>query len=94
MTSLHDILNAYALVADVDRGVAEAEIVSAHVLNDDDRRDLEAQVAKLAGSRVRVDYKVDAALLGGAVVKIGSKVYDGSLRAQLDGMKQSLMAAS
>ena len=88
---LHEILKEYALVADEGQGVAEAEIVSAHALNDDDRRELEAQVAKLAGSRVRVAYRQDAALLGGAVVTIGSTVYDGSIRAQLDRMKQALV---
>ena len=90
---LQEILRCYAEVADSGQGVAEAEVVSAHVLNDDDRKQLEEQVARLAGSRVRVAYTQDASLLGGAVVKIGSTVYDGSLRAQLEQMKQSLVTA-
>ena len=93
LSSLHEILKCYAEVADSGQGIAEAEVVSAHELNEDDRRSLEEQVARLAGSRVRVAYTQDATLLGGAVVKIGSKVYDGSLRAQLEQMKQSLVAA-
>ncbi len=88
-----EIVDAYSLVADEDSGVAEAEIVSAHELNGDDRATLEAQVVKLAGSQIRVQYKVDSTLLGGAIVKIGSTVYDGSLRAQLDEMKRSLVTA-
>ena len=90
---VHEILKCYAEVADRGQGVAEAEVVTARALNDDDRRELEEQVARLAGSRVRVAYTEDATLLGGAVVKIGSKVYDGSLRAQLEQMKQSLVTA-
>lgn len=90
---LNEILAEYRRVADAGTGVAEAEVTSAHALNDEDRQALEAQVAKLAGSRVRVKYTQDAALLGGAVIKIGSTVYDGSLRAQFEQLKQSLVTA-
>ncbi len=90
---VREILKCYAEVADSGQGVAEAEVVTARTLNEDDRRVLEEQVARLAGSRVRVAYIEDATLLGGAVVKIGSKVYDGSLRTQLEQMKQSLVTA-
>jgi F-type H+-transporting ATPase subunit delta len=54
---------------------------------------LEAQIAKLAGARVHANYAEDASLLGGAVVEIGSTVYDGSVRAQLQQLKQRLMNA-
>ena len=58
------------------------------------RKLLEEQVAKLAGGQqVRATYSEDATLLGGAVVKIGSTVYDGSVRAQLQQLKQRLIAA-
>jgi F-type H+-transporting ATPase subunit delta len=50
-------------------------------------------VAKLAGTKVRIAYKQDAALLGGAVVRIGSTVYDGSVRTQLEQMRQTLVNA-
>jgi F-type H+-transporting ATPase subunit delta len=73
--------------------MAEAEITSARPLNDQDRAELEAQVAKLAGGRVRATYLQDATLLGGAVVRIGSTVYDGSIRAQLQQLKQKLVNA-
>jgi F-type H+-transporting ATPase subunit delta len=88
-----EILDEYHAVADEQSGLAEAEITSAHVLNNEDRADLEAQVAKLAGGRVRATYRQDATLLGGAVVRIGSTVYDGSIRAQLQQLKQKLVNA-
>ena len=50
-------------------------------------------MAKLAGSKVRLEYRQDKALLGGAIVKIGSTVYDGSVRGQLERMKQALVNA-
>jgi F-type H+-transporting ATPase subunit delta len=91
--SLNEILAEYDLVADEGSGIAEAEITSAHPLHDEDRAALEAEVAKLAGGRVRASYKEDSALLGGAVVRIGSTVYDGSVRAQLQQLKERLINA-
>jgi F-type H+-transporting ATPase subunit delta len=93
LAELDEILTEYHAVADEQSGFAEAEITSAHALNDEDRAELEAQVSKLAGGRIRATYHQDATLLGGAVVRIGSTVYDGSIRAQLQQLKQRLVNA-
>jgi F-type H+-transporting ATPase subunit delta len=93
LSDLGEILDEYHTVADEDAGLSEAEIVSAHALNEEDRSALEAQVAKLAGGKIRATYTEDASLLGGAVVRIGSTVYDGSIRAQLERLKQRLVSA-
>ena len=93
LASLAEILAEYDLVSDQGSGIAEAEITSAHPLHDEDRAVLEGQVARLAGGRVRASYKQDAALLGGAIVRIGSTVYDGSVRTQLQQLKQRLINA-
>lgn len=91
---LGDILSAYHELADEASNLMEAEIVSAHPLDAGNRALLERQVAKLAdGQQVRATYREDAALLGGAVVRIGSTVYDGSVRAQIQQLKQRLIAA-
>jgi len=87
------MLAEYHAVADEQSGLVEAEITSAHNLNAEDRAELESQVEKLAGGRVRTTYRQDAALLGGAVVRIGSTVYDGSIRAQLQQLKKRLVSA-
>jgi F-type H+-transporting ATPase subunit delta len=93
LAELDEIVTEYHVVADQQSGMAEAEITSARPLNDHDRAELEAQVSKLAGGRVRATYHQDASLLGGAVVRIGSTVYDGSLRAQFQQLKQRLVNA-
>ena len=93
LNELAEIIAAYDQVADAGQGLAEAEITTAFDLNEDDRVALEAQVAKLAGGKVRVAYKQDKSLLGGAVVKIGSTVYDGSVRGSLEQLKQTLVSA-
>jgi F-type H+-transporting ATPase subunit delta len=93
LEELNEIVAEYHTVADEQANIAEAEITSARPLNDQDRAELEAEVAKLAGGRVRTTYHQDPALLGGAVVRIGSTVYDGSIRAQLQQLKQKLVNA-
>ena len=93
LAELSEILAEYHAVADEQSGLAEAEITSARPLNDADRVELESQVAKVAGGRVRATYREDASLLGGAVVRIGSTVYDGSIRTQLQQLKNKLVSA-
>jgi len=90
---LNEIVDEYATVADDRASIQDAEITSARPLNDDDRKELEAQVSKLAASRIRVTYHEDSTLLGGAIVKLGSTIYDGSVRGQLQQLKQKLISA-
>jgi F-type H+-transporting ATPase subunit delta len=93
LNELDEILAEYKLVVDERAGATEARITSAHPLNAEERTRLEAQIAKLAGERVSASYTEDATLLGGAVVVIGSMVYDGSVRAQLQQLRQRLIDA-
>jgi F-type H+-transporting ATPase subunit delta len=94
LPELNDIVSAYHDEADQESHIAEAEITTARPLDPGDKAVLEQQVAQLAGgAQVRATYYEDASLLGGAVVRLGSTVYDGSIRAQLQQMKQRLIAA-
>ena len=84
---------------DRDVDVADAQIV-VHAAREPgvhpgQVRLLEQQVARLAGEpRVQATYHEDPSLLGGAVVKLGSTVYDGSVRGQLEQMRQRLATAT
>ena len=93
LSELDEILTQYRDLVDAHSGAVEARITSSRPLNAEDRAQLEAQVTKLAGARVRASYAEDASLLGGAVVEIGSTIYDGSVRAQLQQLKQKLVNA-
>jgi len=93
LSELNEILSQYREIADADSGAVEAKIITARPLNDADRVQLEAQVSALAGANVRATYTQDPSLLGGAVVEIGSTIYDGSVRAQLQQLKQRLVNA-
>jgi F-type H+-transporting ATPase subunit delta len=75
---------------DARLGFADAEITSAHALGAAERRELEAQVGRLTGKKVRARYEEDAALLGGAIVRIGSTIYDGSVNGQLERIKEAI----
>ncbi len=94
LNELGEILTAYHELADESLGFSEAAVTSAHALTAEDRAELEAQVSKLVGGgKVRVAYTQDASLLGGAVVRIGSTIYDGSVKAQFAQLKQKLINA-
>ena len=92
---LTGIVEQYLEVADRDSDIAEAEVTSARPLDEAGRRALEQSIAQLSGSaRVRASYREDPELLGGAVIKLGSTVYDGSVRGQLEQMRQKLVSAA
>ncbi|MGB8831443.1 MAG: ATP synthase F1 subunit delta [Candidatus Sulfotelmatobacter sp.] len=75
---------------DARLGFAEADITSHRPLGDAEKREFEAQVQKLTGKKVRANYGQDASLLGGAIVRIGSTIYDGSVKGQLEKMKEAI----
>ena len=80
------------LVKELDTrlGFAEAEITSARELGDGEKREFEVQVGKLTSKKVRAQYGQDASLLGGAVVRIGSTIYDGSVKGQLERIREEI----
>jgi F-type H+-transporting ATPase subunit delta len=80
------------LVKELDArlGLAEAQITSARELGDAEKRALEAQVEKVTGKKVRAHFGLDASLLGGAVVRVGSTIYDGSVKGQLEKIREAI----
>ncbi len=77
---------------DARLGFAEAQITSARELGDSEKRAIEAQVGKLTGRNVRARFDLDSSLLGGAVVRVGSTIYDGSIKGQLERIKAAISA--
>ena len=65
-------------------GVAEASVTSAHELSAPQRQKLAGTLESVTGKKIEARYTVDPTLVGGIVVRIGSQVYDGSVRAQLE----------
>ncbi|HEX4785658.1 MAG TPA: ATP synthase F1 subunit delta [Candidatus Sulfotelmatobacter sp.] len=77
---------------DARMGFAEAQISSARQLSDAEKRALESQIAKATGKKVRAAYALDSSLLGGAVVRVGSTIYDGSVKGQLERIREAIRA--
>ena len=89
---LPEIIVAFQDVVRRRQGVAEAEISSATELSAAQKAEFAFTLERLTGKRVETKYSLDAALLGGAVVRIGDTIYDGSLRSRLNEMRTRLTA--
>jgi F-type H+-transporting ATPase subunit delta len=88
-----EVASAYRRVLQDQMGIRPAEIVTARELSSGERDALVAEVAKLAGAKIDASFKLDKSILGGAVVRIGSTVYDGSVRGRLDRLKEALTSS-
>lgn len=87
-----EILAAFQQVIRQRQGVAEAEISSAVELSAAQKKELAATLARLTGKKIEPTYSLNPALLGGAVVRIGDTIYDGSVRGRLNEMRARLAA--
>ncbi|MBZ5607043.1 MAG: ATP synthase F1 subunit delta [Acidobacteriia bacterium] len=85
-----EIREAFELLIDERLGFVRAEVASAAALDDRRRANLETELSRLTGKRMRLRFAVDAELLGGVVARIGSTMYDGSVRGQLQQMRKQL----
>jgi F-type H+-transporting ATPase subunit delta len=88
------IVRQVAKELDERMGFAEAQISSARELSPNEKHSLEVQVGRLTGKKVRATYTRDAALLGGAVVRVGSTIYDGSVLGQLARIREQIAAGA
>lgn len=84
------IVGQLAQELDTRMGFAEAQITSVRPLSDPEKRALESQVEKLTGKKVRAKYASDGSILGGAIVQVGSTIYDGSVLGQLQRIREQI----
>ena len=91
---LGEILATFEIVLDERMGYIRAEIASAGALGDAQRSQINAELEKLTGKRIRTAYLVDESLIGGVLAKVGSTVYDGSVRGSLESLGRRLSAAT
>jgi F-type H+-transporting ATPase subunit delta len=92
VVQIHEVAEAYRAELQERMGIRQAEIVTARQLGDQERRALVAGVGKLAGSQIQASFKLDKSILGGTVVRVGSTVYDGSVRGRLERLREALIA--
>ncbi len=77
---------------DARRGIARPEVKSATSLSEEEKAAIGAELARISGKQVQCNFVVDSTLLGGVVARIGSTVYDGSVRGKLAALKGRLGA--
>jgi F-type H+-transporting ATPase subunit delta len=92
ITSLTQIIHSFELVVEERLGFGRLEVSSASELTEAQQTALRTQLEQLTGKRLRARYAVDDALIGGLVARIGSTVYDGSVRGQLNVLHDRMIA--
>lgn len=90
--AISEIIDAFELLLDERLGFVRAEILSAEKLGRDEESAVSNQLTQLTGKKVRPRFAIDPDLIGGVVARIGSTVYDGSVRGQLAAMAHRLSA--
>lgn len=87
---LPEIEVAFDQRLDERQGIVRADVTSAHALADPEKAELRQALERLTGKRVEAEYRLDPALLAGTVVRLGSTIYDGSIRTQLQRLRERL----
>jgi F-type H+-transporting ATPase subunit delta len=91
---LPELLAVYRERLLAHHNIVRATVTSATALSADKVQQLEASLSRLTGKRVQLDTRVDPSIIGGVVTRIGSTVYDGSVRTQLQKMRQQLVESA
>ncbi len=91
--ALEGILNEYIKMANNYRGIIDVEAISVVTLSDTDKEKIIKSFAEKFNKQVRLTNTVDSSILGGMVIRIEDKVYDGSIKTKLKVMKRDLTAS-
>jgi F-type H+-transporting ATPase subunit delta len=92
ISEVREVIEAWRAEMRERQGVRSVEIATARELSEEDRAGLVAGVGRLAGAEIQATFKLDTSILGGTVVRIGSTVYDGSIRGRLERLREALIA--
>jgi F-type H+-transporting ATPase subunit delta len=92
---VHEIpsmVEGFEVLLDEYLGFISADVSSAQPLDDRQKGALEVQLTRLAGKKAKLKFQTDPALVAGVVARVGSKVYDGSVRGQLERLRETLLS--
>ncbi len=87
---LPQIVEAFEQLLDERLGYVAADVRSAKELSESQKSAIETQVSRLSGKKAKLKFSTDPALIGGVVARVGSTVYDGSVRGQLERLRIKL----
>ncbi|HEV2023053.1 MAG TPA: ATP synthase F1 subunit delta [Terriglobales bacterium] len=88
--ALGEIARLFEVEMNERRGFSEAEVTSWRDLGDEEKRSLTTRLEAVLGKKVQARYQKDESLLGGARIRVGSTIWDGSVRGQLRKLKEQL----
>lgn len=87
---LPEIAEEYKVMVDDEKNISHGSVVSAVELSDELQAKVQATLEKLTGKKVELTTSVDPSIIGGVIAKVGDLVLDGSIKAQLAGLKDSI----
>ncbi len=90
LAELDEINKSFAQELDRRSGVVSAHVTTARPLLSREQEILRSQLSALTGSKVKIEFTIDEGLIGGIVTRIGSTIYDGSVRSQLQRLKHKM----
>jgi F-type H+-transporting ATPase subunit delta len=93
VSALGPIIEAFAALAEARRGVVSAQVVTAIPLSQAQAKGLAAALRTALGKDPQIETRVDPAILGGVKVRVGSRLFDASLKSKLDSLKFALKRA-
>ncbi len=93
LTEINEINQRFASVLEERSGVVSAQITSARPMSETEKDEIKANLEKLTGKSVKPDFETDAQIIGGVVTRVGSTVYDGSVKTQLENLKQQMIGS-
>jgi F-type H+-transporting ATPase subunit delta len=92
-SELPGIAAAYRTLVAHERGARQVEIISARPLGEDEKAAIVESLSKQLGAKVEAETSVDDSLIGGFVVRVGSRQFDASVKAKLDALRLALKSA-
>jgi len=93
LTEIGEINEKFSSVLEERSGVISAQITSARPLSEDVKAEMKMSLEKMTNKTVNLNFETDETLIGGVVTRLGSTVYDGSVRTQLEELKQQMIGA-
>lgn len=91
LTDLGEINNKFLSVLEERSGGTTAQVTSARPLSEIQKNEIKTNLEKMTGKRISPDFTIDEQIIGGVVTRIGSTVYDGSVKTQLENLKQQMI---
>ncbi len=91
LTEISEINERFAVVLEERSGAIAAQVTSARPLSDAQKAELQTNLNKLTGKNVSPNFEVDENIIGGVITRIGSTIYDGSVKTKLEELRQQLI---